>query len=247
MDDLFDLCDCGGFEDDAVSDLPAQSLPLIGDSAPAFGATTTNGPIHFPGDFAGQWVVFFSHPSDFTPVCTSEFIAFQGISDDLHKMNTRLLGLSVGSIPSHLAWIRAIGEISDVQITFPVIADVDMAIARRYGMISPSASDTSAVRAVFIIDPAGIIRATLYYPAVLGRNMDEIKRVVVALQTADAFAVATPADWVPGCDVLVGAPSTGDALRKLGNRPDWFLTYKKLPESEINAKIYKKNTGRSKK
>lgn len=223
-------------------DQKQDRMPLIGDIAPAFRATTTNGQIVFPDDFAGKWVVFFSHPSDFTPVCTSEFIVFQETYDEFKKMNTELLGLSVGSIPSHLAWIRAIQEISNVKITFPVIADINMNIAKKYGMVAPAVSNTMAVRAVFIIDPSGTIRAILYYPAMLGRCIDEIKRAVIGLQTADKFGVAIPADWVPGRDVLVGAPTTADALRKTDSQRPWFLAYKKLPESEIYAKIYKKQT-----
>ena len=223
------------------TDRPNQDrMPLIGDFAPNFRATTTNGDIIFPDDFAGKWVVFFSHPSDFTPVCTSEFIVFQETYDEFKKMNTELLGLSIGSIPSHLAWIRAIQEISNVKITFPVIADVNMSIAKKYGMVAPAVSNTMAVRAVFIIDPSGTIRAILYYPAILGRCIDEIKRAVIGLQTADKFGISIPADWTPGRDVLVSAPATTEELRKTNNQRPWFLAYKKLPESEIYAKIYKK-------
>ena len=227
------------------------SMPLIGDQAPAFSANTTNGPINFPADYAGRWVILFSHPSDFTPICTTEFMAFQELVPTLHEMNTDLIGLSVGTLASHLAWINAIKEIqwrnwSDVEITFPVIDDQKMTVAKKYGMIQPNASDTHAVRAVFIIDPKGIIRAILYYPASTGRNFDEIMRMLVALQTTDAFKVSTPADWMPGEDVVAGAPATADAMRALEAHPSrdldvkaWFLSFKKLSEDRIYDKLYK--------
>lgn len=247
MHDLFDICPC---DDEQYSDTP--HMPLIGDPAPQFHAMTTNGPIDFPADYAGHWVILFSHPSDFTPVCTSEFMAFQAMADELAALNTKLVGLSVGSISSHLAWIDAIKDIKwrnfeNTEITFPVIDDVGMHVAKMYGMIHPNASGTHAVRAVFIIDPAGIIRAILYYPASTGRNFDEIKRMVVALQTSDAFKVSTPADWMPGDEVLIGAPQTADDMRhtmqsigkpdKKRNIQAWFMTFRALPASEIATKL----------
>lgn len=250
MHDLFEVCPC---EECNHDDTP--TMPLIGDPAPEFAAHTTNGIVNFPGDYAGQWVVLFSHPADFTPVCTSEFMAFQALQEELAEINTALIGLSVGSISSHLAWIDAIRHIKwrdweNMDITFPVIDDSNMKIAKMYGMIHPNASDTHAVRAVFIIDPAGIIRAILYYPASTGRNFDEIKRMVIALQTTDAFKVSTPADWVPGEDILVGAPSTAADMRRtmqsMGN-PDrkrdvqaWFLTFKPLAADEIESRLRKR-------
>lgn len=215
------------------------NIPLIGDIAPEFSASTTNGPIHFPNDFKGKWIVFFSHPSDFTPVCTTEFIAFQQYMNDFEKINTQLIGLSVGALSSHLAWLDAIEKMQNgVKITFPLIDDLNMKIAKLYGMIQENASDTHAVRAVFIIDPKSIIRAILFYPAILGRNIDEIKRMVIALQTADKFKIATPANWNVGDDVLSPAPNTADKMRK--NKSPWFLTYKKLSQREINDKIQNK-------
>ena len=259
MQDLFDMCDapCGC---DDVADNPAV-MPLIGDAAPEFSAQTTNGPINFPADYAGRWVVLFSHPGDFTPVCTSEFMAFQALSDELARINTALVGLSVGSVASHLAWIHAIHDIKwrgweNMEITFPVIEDTGMKIAKMYGMIHPNASDTRAVRAVFIIDPSGIIRVILYYPASTGRNFDEIKRMVVALQTADAFKVATPADWWPGDDVLVGAPSTAVGMRRItqnmatgGAGRDvraWFFAFKELVADDIETKLQQKTAVKKK-
>lgn len=216
-------------------------MPLIGDYAPAFHASTTNGPIDFPGDCAGQWVILFSHPSDFTPVCTSEFIAFQRDIDEFEKLNTRLVGLSVGALSSHLAWFDAIARMSGgINITFALIDDLNMSVAKKYGMIQPGASDTHAVRAVFIIDPNAIIRAILYYPAVLGRNMAEIWRMLVGLQTADAFGVAIPANWAPGDNVLRPAPMTATQMRKLSDGKPWFMRYKPLDKKEIYEKICKK-------
>lgn len=216
-----------------------QKMPLIGDIAPEFYASTTNGHIYFPHDFKGKWIVFFSHPSDFTPVCTTEFVAFQRSISDFEKLNTNLIGLSVGALSSHLAWFDVIEKMKDgIKITFPLIDDLNMKIARLYGMIQENASDTHAVRAVFIIDPKTIIRAILFYPATLGRNIEEIKRVLIALQTADKFNIATPANWSVGNDVLVPAPNTATKMRK--NKEPWFLTYKKLSKREIYDKIQNK-------
>lgn len=252
MHDLFDICDCGA---DECTENTAPTMPLIGDPAPAFHAMTTNGPVDFPADYAGKWVVLFSHPADFTPVCTSEFMAFQAMGEELRDLNTELIGLSVGSISSHLAWIDAIRGIkyrdwTDMEITFPVIDDAAMRVAKQYGMIHPNASETHAVRAVFIIDPRGIIRAILYYPASTGRNFDEIKRMLVALQTTDAFKVSTPADWLPGDDVLVASPATAEDMRRMmngmrtpGGKIDsraWFFSFRALPAEEIANKLQKK-------
>ena len=229
-------------------------MPLIGDQAPEFTAMTTNGVVHFPNDYAGKWVILFSHPSDFTPVCTSEFMAFQALSEELKELNTELIGLSVGSISSHLAWIDAIRNIKwreweNMEITFPVIDDIGMHVAKKYGMIHPNASDSHAVRAVFIIDPHGIIRAILYYPASTGRNFAEIKRMLVALQTTDEFGVSTPADWEMGDSVLVGAPQTSNDMRSRKSNSDganidsraWFFSFREIPADEINTKLRKKS------
>lgn len=233
MDDFFEL-------DDIESDV-GQKMPLIGDIAPEFTASTTNGKINFPADFAGKWVVFFSHPSDFTPVCTTEFIAFQKAITDFEKINTCLLGLSVGALASHLAWFDTISNMPDgIDITFPLIDDMDMSIAKKYGMIHRGTTDTHAVRAVFIIDPHTKIRAILYYPASLGRNMSEIWRMLVGLQTADEFKVSTPANWMPGDNVLIPIPTTAAAMRKHDSKNPWFITYKKLDKAEIYDKICKK-------
>lgn len=218
-----------------------KKFPLIGDIAPDFYASTTNGPINFPQDFKGNWVVFFSHPSDFTPVCTTEFIKFQQDINEFKKMNTKLLGLSVGALSSHLAWLDAIEKMPNgIKIDFPLIDDLDKSIATKYGMIQPRASDTSAVRAVFIIDTKSVIRTILYYPAILGRNIDEIKRIVLALQVSEKFKVAMPVNWVPGADVLNFAPNNTKDMRKQNKNSIWFIKYKKLTKQDINEKIYKK-------
>lgn len=248
-DMMHDHCGCPNC---TGGDLPAH-MPLIGDIAPAFTASTTNGVMNFPADYAGKWVILFSHPADFTPVCTTEFMAFQSIMEKLCELNTELVGLSVGTLSGHLAWIDAIREIDyrgwqNVEISFPIIDDMNMHIAKQYGMIHPNASDSKAVRAVFIIDPAGVIRAILYYPLTTGRNMDEILRLLMALQTTDAFGVSTPADWRPGDDILVPAPSTTAAMHNRIDRPErdldvraWFLTLKKLPEQTVMEKLNKKS------
>lgn len=236
MDQLLELCDT------EICPKKEQSLPLIGDAAPEFTASTTNGKIKFPDDFAGKWVVFFSHPADFTPVCTTEFIEFQNNLKEFEKINTTPLGLSVGGLTSHLGWFDAISKMQNgTNITFPLIDDLNMNVAKLYGMIQAGASDTHAVRAVFIIDPNGIIRTVLYYPASLGRNMSEIWRILVALQTADAFGVATPANWTPGDEVLTPAPTSASELREHDKKTPWFMNYKKLDKKEIYERICKKN------
>lgn len=219
-------------------------MPMIGDSAPAFKADTTQGPINFPDDFKGKWVIFFSHPGDFTPVCTTEFMTFAKMMPDFEALNCKLLGLSVDSNASHIAWLRAIKNIKykgmeNVDVKFPVIADLKMDIARKYGMVHPGASDTKPVRAVFLIDPASKVRAVIYYPPTTGRNFHEIKRLLVAMQTVDTHKCATPADWQEGEDVIVPAPGSSDAAQqRIENPPagvtvyEWFLSSRKLPTTQ---------------
>ncbi len=224
-----------------MTDTPAR-LPLIGEPAPSFQAETTQGPIQFPGDFKGSWVVFFSHPADFTPVCTTEFMTFASLQGQFEKRNCKLLGLSIDSTYSHIAWLRTIREkiafrdLKNVEVTFPVISDLTMEVAKAFGMLQPGASHTQAVRAVFIIDPKGIVRAVLYYPMSCGRNMDEILRMLVAMQTAEEYGVATPANWRPGEDVIVPPPGSCGAAQDRVEKPgadvkclDWFLCLKKCP------------------
>jgi peroxiredoxin (alkyl hydroperoxide reductase subunit C) len=221
-------------------------VPRIGDTAPEFKALTTQGLINFPQDFAGNWVILFSHPADFTPVCTSEFMTFAAMEKKFAQSNCKLIGLSVDGLFSHIAWLRTIKEkieykgMKDVEVNFPVIEDISMKVARKYGMIQPGESTTKAVRAVFFIDPKGIIKAIIYYPGNLGRNFDEIFRVIVALQTSEKYGVAMPADWRPGDDVIVPpAGSCGAAKERMENKgdgltcQDWFFCTKKLPVDKI--------------
>lgn len=234
-------------------------MPLIGDKAPEFSAETTNGRVNFPSDYAGRWVILFSHPADFTPVCTTEFMAFQSMLDKFKELNTEIIGLSVGTLTGHLAWIKCIRNIEyrdwrDMQITFPIIDDMNMDIARKYGMIHQNADDGKTVRAVFIIDPNGIIRTILYYPLTTGRNFTEILRILVALQTTDAFKVSTPADWMPGDDVVVPAPSTTAEMNERTENKDksldvkaWFLTFKKLDADTILHKLRQTSSQNKKK
>lgn len=204
-------------------------MPLINDDAPAFKAVTTQGEINFPQDYKGKWVILFSHPADFTPVCTTEFMTFASMIQEFKDLNTELIGLSVDSLYAHIAWLRKIQElewngISKPEVTFPLIEDIKMDVARKYGMIQPGASTTQAVRSVFFIDPKGKIRAIIYYPLSLGRNFDEIKRVILALQKADADNCATPANWRPGDDVIVPtAGSCGTAKERVESKdPDMY-------------------------
>ncbi len=207
------------------------SLPRINEPAPEFTAKTTHGELSL-SDFKGKWVVLFSHPADFTPVCTTEFIAFARRFEEFRKLNVQVIGLSIDSIYSHIAWIRNIEEKFGIKIPFPVIADLDMKVAKAYGMVHPGASDTSAVRAVFVIDPDQIMRAMIYYPLTNGRSIDEVLRLVEALQTTDANGVATPENWRPGEKVIVPPPVTQDEAEKRVKEPfeitDWYFSKKEL-------------------
>jgi len=229
------------------------SMPRIGDKAPEFRAVTTQGSINFPVDYRGSWVILFSHPADFTPVCTSEFMTFATMEKQFNDVNCKLVGLSIDGLYSHIAWLRTIKEkieykgMKDVEVTFPLIEDITMEVATKYGMIMPGESSTKAVRAVFVIDPIGVIRTIIYYPLSLGRNFDELLRVVIALQTADEFSVATPADWRPGDDVIVPtAGSCGVAKARMDAHEDdtkcydWFFCTKKLDKETVMNKILKK-------
>ncbi|MBP6965600.1 MAG: peroxiredoxin [Armatimonadetes bacterium] len=217
-------------------------MPLIGDDAPAFEAETTQGHIRFPDDYRGKWVILFSHPADFTPVCTTEFMTFAKIEPELKALNCELIGLSIDSTFSHIAWLRTIKEkikyrgMENMEITYPVISDIKMDVAKKFGMVQPSSSDSQAVRAVFFIDPKAKVRALFYYPSSSGRNFDEIKRLLIAMQTADANQCATPADWRPGDDVIVPPPGScgvaKDRVEQAGDDYyclDWFMCLKKLP------------------
>ncbi len=208
-------------------------FPRIGTKAPEFTAQTTHGTLKLT-DYRGSWLVLFSHPADFTPVCTTEFIAFAGIAMDLKKRNTELLGLSIDSVYSHIAWVRNIEENFNVKIPFPVIADLDKKVASMYGMIMPGESKTETSRCVFVIDPDGIIRAMVYYPLTTGRNVTEFVRLIDALQTTDKHKVATPANWKPGEKVIVPPPMTQEmaedrVAQKSGlDCTDWYFCKKTL-------------------
>ena len=222
-----------------MEDMNITRMPLIGDKAPEFKAKTTQGDINFPQDYKGKWVILFSHPADFTPVCTTEFMTFATMADEFRAFNIYLVVLSVDSLYAHIAWLRKIQEIEwngmkHVEVKFPLIEDIKMDVAHKYGMIQPGQSSTQAVRAVFIIDPNAVIRTILYYPLSTGRNFDEIKRIILALQKADNDKVATPANWKPGDDVILPtAGSCGVAKERMESKSedtyclDWFMCFKK--------------------
>ncbi len=207
------------------------SMPVIGEPAPYFEALTTDGMIKL-SDYHGSWVVMFSHPADFTPVCTTEFIAFAGIYEELKSLNAKLIGLSIDSVHSHIAWVKNIEEKLGVKIPFPVIADIDMNVAKKYGMLHTGQSNTATVRTVFFIDPEGKIRAMIYYPLSNGRYIPEIVRALKAFQTSDEHGVATPANWQPGDKVIVPPPATqkeADERIALGYEcKDYYLCFKDL-------------------
>ena len=218
------------------------SLPRLGEPAPPFEALTSQGVLTLD-DFKGSWLVLFSHPADFTPVCTTEFMTFASMQPEFEKLNCKLLGLSIDSTYSHIAWLRTIKEkieykgMKSVEVNFPVISDLTMDVAKAFGMLQPSASTTQAVRAVFIIDPEAMVRAILYYPLSNGRNMEEIKRMLVAMQLSDKHKVATPANWQPGDEVIVPTPGSCGAAKERMEKPgddvrclDWFLCLKKCPK-----------------
>jgi len=228
------------------------SMPRIGDKAPEFKAVTTQGNINFPKDFKGEWVILFSHPADFTPVCTSEFMTFAYLENKFAKANCKLVGLSIDGLYSHIAWLRTIKEkikfngMKNIEVKFPLIEDITMEVAKKYGMIQPGESKTQAVRAVFFIDPKSMIRAIIYYPLNLGRNFDEIYRALIAMQTSDKFSVATPADWNPGDDVIISpAGSCAAAEERMIYKDelkceDWFFCTKPLDKEKVLDKILKK-------
>lgn len=245
-------CKCNDEKESYHCNTPNQPMPRIGDTAPAFEAKTTQGHLSFPADCAGKWVILFSHPADFTPVCTSEFISFARDADFYTTHNCQLIGISIDSLHSHIAWLQTIYKkveykgLKDIKVEFPLVDDVSMNISKSYGMLQPNESQTAAVRAVFFIDPMGIIRAIIYYPMVLGRNFEEIKRVLIALQTADQFKVALPADWKLGEEVVIPAPSTlNEAIERTEHLKegtvchDWFFCTRPLPKEEVIAALHK--------
>ncbi len=216
-----------------MTDTPPTGMPRIGDTAPDFTAETTMGPITFSEWQNKNWVVLFSHPADFTPVCSTELTEFAKRSGEFTAKNTKLIGLSIDSIHSHLAWRENLKQILDADIDYPLIADSSMKVARLYGMLHDNASTTATVRAVFVIDPKQVVRALVYYPMNVGRNVDEILRLLTALQTADQYACATPVNWKPGEKVVVPPPRNMKDVKerethKEYERYDFYLNKKSI-------------------
>lgn len=237
---------------ESKSDSASYAMPRINEDAPSFRAVTTQGEVNFPADYKGKWVILFSHPADFTPVCTSEFMTFAAMENEFRELNCELIGLSVDGLYSHIAWLRTIKEkieyrgMKNIEVKFPLIEDITMEVAKKYGMIQPGESSTKAVRAVFFIDPAGKIRTIIYYPLSLGRNFDELKRILMGLQTADNFGVALPADWRPGDDVIISpAGNCNVAKERMESKEgdmeckDWFFCTKKLPLEKVMKALHK--------
>ena len=214
-----------------VQHTPQPRLPALNRPAPEFQADTTHGPRKL-ADYKGRWLVLFSHPADFTPVCTTEFIAFARAHERFQALNCDLLGLSIDSNFAHIAWVRNIKEKFGVEIPFPIIEDLSMKVAHAFGMIQPGASDTSAVRATFFIDPEGVLRAMVYYPMSNGRSVDEFVRLLEALQTSDSQGVATPENWTPGEKVIVPPPKTTAEAESRAQEgydyTDWYFSKKEI-------------------
>jgi peroxiredoxin (alkyl hydroperoxide reductase subunit C) len=215
-----------------MTDQEIYTMPRIGDQAPDFKAMTTTGPIQFSEYIKGKWAILFSHPADFTPVCTTEMSGFALEKNFFESKGTKLIGLSIDSIHAHIAWVNNVKKNTGVLFEFPIIADIDMKVSKLYGMLQPGESETAAVRAVFFIDPNGKIRLIMYYPLNVGRNMDEIKRALVALQTADQHKVSLPLDWREGENVIVPPPKTVGEMteREASNYEmvDFYLAKKSL-------------------
>ena len=213
------------------------NVPLIGDVAPSFTGESTTGKINFPGDYTGKWKILFSHPADFTPVCSSELLELGASQGDFDKLGVKLIVLSTDDLDKHTQWVKSIETLKyknrePVTISFPLISDQSHEISRKYGMIHTSANTTKDVRGVFILDPSNKIRAIFFYPMEVGRNIDEIKRTLIALQTADNQNVLTPADWQPGNDVMLKATKNDPATGKPSD-PDvyqlvWYMSFKRL-------------------
>lgn len=221
-------------------------IPLIGEDAPSFEAVTTQGPINFPEDYKGKWVILFSHPADFTPVCTTEFMTFASMQEEFREMNTELIGVSIDSVFSHIAWLKRIEEkieykgMKNVKIGFPVIADLRMDVAKKYGMVQLKGSRIQTARATFVIDPESKIRAMVYYPINNGRNIQEFKRLISAMQKNYAEGVSTPANWQPGNDVIIRTPRSmnevEERLEKVQDEVyclDWFICLKKDSKNNL--------------
>jgi len=221
-----------------TSELKLTMMPRIGDNAPEFEAVTTIGKLNFSDYADGKWVILFSHPADFTPVCTTELSGFAQRQKEFDALNTKLIGLSIDSIHSHLAWVNNVREKTGVYLNFPIIADIDMKVAKMYGMLQPNESETAAVRAVFFIDPYLKIRLIMYYPLNVGRNMDEILRALEALQTSDEHKVALPLNWKKGDKVIVPPPKTLKEMEAViantsYEKVDFYLSKKNLPKKVL--------------
>jgi len=214
--------------------------PLTKGEAPAFKASSTNGEINFPGDFYGKWKILFSHPGDFTPVCTTEIMALADLQEEFKKLNTALIVLSTDGLNSHVSWINSMEslerkDLPKVKIDFPIISDSDLGISKKYGIINANSIKITDIRAVFFINPENQIKAMFYYPDYVGRNIPEILRTLEALQLNDKQNVLTPANWKPGDDVLLPSPKSIEESRKLAAKNDpklyqlaWYLWYRKL-------------------
>jgi peroxiredoxin 2/4 len=218
----------------------SQNSPITWGYAPPFQASSTNGPIDFPADYYGKWKILFSHPADFTPVCTSEIMALAKLQEDFKKLNTALIVISTDGLNSHIEWVKSIEAISvkgstPVKIRFPLVTDANLEISKKYGILQQDSVTSRDIRSVFIIDPENNIQAMFYYPRSIGRNMDEIKRTLMALQMHEKHNILTPADWTPGDDVLLPSPKTIVEAEKLREKrtPDiyeaaWYMWFKKL-------------------
>lgn len=209
-------------------------MPRIGDKAPDFDAVTTIGKIRFSDYAKDKWLVLFSHPADFTPVCTTEMSGFAQRKSEFTALNTELMGLSIDSVHAHLGWVDNVRKNTGVYFDFPIIADIDMKVSKLYGMLQPNESETAAVRAVFFIDPKKTIRLIMYYPLNVGRNMDEILRALEALQTVDRHKVALPLDWKKGDKVIIPPPKTLVEMENRMKEKDLELVDFYLAKSSLN-------------
>ncbi len=218
---------------DNITENNFTQMPRIGDIAPDFEAVTTKGKIKFSEFATDKWIVMFSHPADFTPVCTTEMSGFAERKAEFDALNTELIGLSIDSIHAHVAWVDNVRKNTGVYFDFPIIADLDMSVSRKYGMLQPNESETAAVRAVFFIDPAKKVRLIMYYPLNVGRNMDEILRALEALQVSDKYKVSMPLNWKAGDKVIAPPPKTLEQLEERNaddslEKIDFYLAKKEL-------------------
>jgi peroxiredoxin 2/4 len=217
-------------------------IPLLGEMTPEFTAQSTEGKLHFPNDYAMKWKILFSHPADFTPVCSSEILQLASMQEEFNKLNTKIVVLSTDGLSSHIAWVKSLEQISypgkdPVKINFPLVPDADFKISRKYGMLHSYTSNTKDIRGVFIINPNDRICAVFFYPENIGRNMDEIKRTLIALQTSEKYDVLTPVNWNPGGDVMLKNPSTASDVQHNLQKAElsgytqfpWYMTFIKLP------------------